>query len=52
MYDNLARGWLAICLLVAGLLALGVLVALMFVGERPVVTRILHRRSLEPAIQP
>lgn len=45
MYDRLEKGWMAICLLAAGLIALGALLAFAFTGERPLLGRLMGRSS-------
>lgn len=41
MYDHIKRGWLAICLLNIGLLAISGLTALLFMSERPAVLQLV-----------
>ena len=43
MYDNLNRGWLALVLLAAGMMAFGMVVSFCFTGDRPFFDRILGR---------
>ncbi|KII94400.1 hypothetical protein PLICRDRAFT_154030 [Plicaturopsis crispa FD-325 SS-3] len=44
MYDHIERGWLAICLLCLGVLAIGMILSFFFVGEVPLFKRFLGLR--------
>ncbi|KAF8167837.1 MFS general substrate transporter [Crassisporium funariophilum] len=43
MYDRLNRGWMALCLLATGLLAVSLLLAVGFVGSDPLLRRLMTR---------
>ncbi|KAK0457187.1 major facilitator superfamily domain-containing protein [Desarmillaria tabescens] len=43
MYDNIAEGWMAICLMAVGLLALCMVVALFLIGGKPIGRSLLQR---------
>ncbi|KAF5338417.1 hypothetical protein D9758_012225 [Tetrapyrgos nigripes] len=42
VYDNSRRGWMIICILSAGLVAVGMVVSSIYTGEEPVVKRLLR----------
>ncbi|KAI0072812.1 MFS general substrate transporter [Panus rudis PR-1116 ss-1] len=45
IYDNISKGWLAICLIVIGLVVLCSFLCGCFTGTKPLLRRILERRS-------
>ncbi|KAF4623451.1 hypothetical protein D9613_002041 [Agrocybe pediades] len=52
LFDHLRRGWLALCLLAAGLLTVCLILAFCFVGSNPILRRLRDRKIQDAHLEP